>query len=65
MMVELVTVDGVSEAAFLKKLQDRAGAVNEEVTRTVEGILRDVRENGDEAVRRYTLQFDGKLPPAP
>lgn len=62
-MLEIVNVDGVSEAAFLKKLKERAGAVSESVTRTVEEILKDVRTGGNEAVKKYTLKFDGALPP--
>src|SRR5689334_1833175 len=27
----------------------------------VKSILNDVKENGDEAVRKYTLQFDGSV----
>ena len=30
----------------------------------VEGILSDITENGDEAVRRYSQQFDGWSPDA-
>jgi histidinol dehydrogenase len=34
----------------------------DDVTETVRGILSDVRENGDEAARKYTLALDGASP---
>lgn len=33
-----------------------------EVEKTVTAILQDIRENGDKAVREYTLKFDGVCP---
>lgn len=63
-MLPIVKVNGTDEKEFLHKIRARASQVNDEVTAKVAAILRDVRENGDEAVNRYTLQFDGKLPPA-
>ena len=44
---------------FLVFLRQRAGGVNEEVVRTVSGIISDVRLQGDNAVRKYTARFDG------
>lgn len=43
---------------FLDDLRRRAAAEDDEVRQTVEKILRDVREGGDRAVRRYTQRLD-------
>lgn len=61
-MLSIIEVNGRDEADFLQKLRSRSQSVNETVTKAVSEIIRDVRDNGDEAVDRYTLQFDGRLP---
>lgn len=63
-MIDIISVNGTDEAVFLKKLRSRQTSVGETVEANVRAILRDVRERGDEAVKEYTLKFDGKLPPA-
>tara|TARA_Y100000589_G_scaffold226868_1_gene214387 strand:+ start:383 stop:1669 length:1287 start_codon:yes stop_codon:yes gene_type:complete len=35
---------------------------NDEINTTVKGILKDIKCNGDEAVKKYTLKFDGFNP---
>lgn len=61
-MIEIVKADGKAEKELLGVLRGRSGKVNEEVTKTVTGILSDVRDRGDDAVRDYTNQFDGQCP---
>ena len=61
-MVETIRVNGQDEVEFLQRLKARAGSVNEEVAGRVAEILKDVRLRGDEAVREYTLRFDGGCP---
>jgi len=41
-----------------QRLLDRAGGI-QDVTDTVSGILKDVKNQGDTAIRQYTKQFDG------
>ncbi len=48
--------------AFFKSLEKRSGETNRRVTETVTRIIENVKENGDQAVQDYTLQFDGSLP---
>ncbi len=43
---------------FLASLHSRSSSDNRPVDKVVRSILDDVRENGDEAVRRYTRRFD-------
>lgn len=57
-----IFADGKAELDFLAELNKRAGETNKKVTETVSEIIDDVRENGDEAVKRYTQKFDGNLP---
>lgn len=57
-----IYANGVDEIAFLDELSKRAGETNKKVTETVSAIIEDVRLNGDEAVKNYTLKFDGSLP---
>ncbi|MDE6666053.1 MAG: histidinol dehydrogenase [Ruminococcus sp.] len=57
-----IYADGVAEVSFLDELSRRAGETNKKVTETVTAIIEDVKENGDTAVKNYTLKFDGNLP---
>ncbi len=57
-----IYANGTDEVAFLAELQKRSGETNKKVTETVSAIIEDVKENGDEAVKKYTLKFDGSLP---
>lgn len=61
-MIPMIRVNGTDETAFLKKLRVRASSVNDEVTASVTEIIRNVRDRGDEAVREYTVRFDGQAP---
>ena len=61
-MLEIIKVDGWSETAFLAELKRRSGETDKRVTASVADMLENVRENGDKAVREYTLRFDGRLP---
>ncbi len=57
-----IFANGIDEVAFLKELNRRAGETNKEVTETVSSIIDDVKNNGDVAIKNYTLKFDGSLP---
>ena len=57
-MIKIVKADGVAEREFLAKLRERSGETDRKVTEIVSGILAEVREKGDEAVRAYTAKFD-------
>ena len=61
-MIKIIKADGAAEKKALAQIEARGRAVNDEVTAAVTGILRDVQQNGDAAVDRYTLKFDGALP---
>lgn len=57
-----IYANGTDEKTFLDELKRRSGETNKKVAETVSAIIDDVKENGDEAVKRYTLKFDGSLP---
>lgn len=61
-MLDIINVNGKDEIDYIKKLKSRSSEVNDTVVRAVEAILRDVCDNGDAAVEKYTLKFDGRLP---
>ena len=61
-MIKIVTADGTAEKEFLAQLRQRSGETDKKVTEIVSGILKDVRERGDEAVGEYTAKFDSSAP---
>ena len=57
-----IYANGSDELEFFRELDKRHGETNKKVTETVSEIIENVRENGDKAVKDYTLKFDGSLP---
>lgn len=62
MHMRIIYTDKQAEFSFLKEMKKRAGETNLSTNEVVLKIINDVRENGDEAVRKYGLQFDGVCP---
>nr|MDE7294721.1 histidinol dehydrogenase [Oscillospiraceae bacterium] len=61
-IIRKIIGDGKSELEFLKEVEKRNGETDKKVSEIVADILENVRARGDEAVRDYTLKFDGRLP---
>ncbi|MCD8341272.1 MAG: histidinol dehydrogenase [Clostridiales bacterium] len=61
-MLPIVKADGTAELALIERLRSRAAQAGEEINRTAAAVMEDVRVNGYEAVRRYSLQFDKAEP---
>ncbi|MCR4925627.1 MAG: histidinol dehydrogenase [Clostridiales bacterium] len=61
-MISVTKTDGVTEKEVIRQLKERSGEVDKKVTATVTEIIENVRKNGDEAAREYTIKFDGKAP---
>ncbi len=61
-MITTVIADGKKEYEFIDYLKKRAQSSDKNVIPVVSDILENVRENGDAAVREYTVKFDGKAP---
>lgn len=61
-MISIAKADGVSERELINQLKARSGEIDRKVTSAVTDILNNVKQNGDDAVREYTLKFDGHMP---
>lgn len=61
-MITTVTADGKREYEFIELLKKRAQNSDKNVVPVVSEIIDNVRENGDKAVREYTIKFDGQAP---
>lgn len=61
-MIRIVRADGSAERALLDTLRARSGEVDKQVTAAVTEIIEAVRDGGDEAVRAFTMRFDGACP---
>ena len=61
-MIAITVADGVAEKELLNSLQKRSGETDKKVTASVTEILDHVKTKGDEAVKEYTMKFDGRCP---
>ncbi|MBQ8569121.1 MAG: histidinol dehydrogenase [Oscillospiraceae bacterium] len=61
-MIRKIIADGKAEREFLAEVEKRNGETDKKVSEIVSEIIDNVKENGDKAVKEYTLKFDGKLP---
>lgn len=61
-MISILQADGVAEEQQLSAMRARAAQNHQAVEQTVRSVLERVREEGFEAVRRYSLKFDGREP---
>ena len=61
-MLSIIRADGTAEQQALAQLRSRSGEVDREVTAVVTKIIADVRQDKDEALKRYAQKFDGAAP---
>ena len=61
-MIDITIADGITEKTLLQNLRQRSGEIDKKVTTAVTDILENVKGRGDEAVREYTVKFDGRCP---
>ncbi|HCC03062.1 MAG TPA: histidinol dehydrogenase [Ruminococcaceae bacterium] len=61
-MIQVVRQGGDFARNFVQKFRSRSEAAGKKVDATVSEILSNVKQNGDAAVRDYTLKFDGSIP---
>lgn len=57
--MKIIIADGTKEQEALNAMRARSGEIDASVTKTVQEIIDDVRRRGDDAVKDYTLKFDG------
>ena len=60
--MKITKANGKAEYALIEKLKKRAGEADQKIVDIVSTIIRNVKENGDDAVREYTVRFDGSVP---
>lgn len=61
-MIQKIIANGTDEKNFLKEVEKRNGEKDKKVGEIVSEIIETVKNGGDNAVKDYTLKFDGKLP---
>lgn len=60
--MKITKANGKAEYVLIENLKKRAGETDEKIVEIVTTILNEVKKNGDDAVREYTVRFDGGLP---
>lgn len=60
--MKITRANGKAEYALIENLKKRSGETDQKIVDIVSTILKEVKENGDEAVREYTVRFDGIAP---
>lgn len=60
--MKITKANGKAEYALIENLKKRNGETDRKTVDIVSTILKEVKENGDEAVREYTVRFDGAVP---
>lgn len=60
--MKITKANGKAEYALIENLKKRSGETDAKIVDIVTTIINGVKENGDEAVREYTVRFDGGLP---
>lgn len=58
-MIEIIAQDAAQRSRALDKIRSRSLAANAELIARVARIIEEVRAGGDEALLRYTREFDG------
>lgn len=60
--MKITKANGKAEYALIENLKKCAGEADQKIVDIVSTIIRNVKENGDDAVREYTVRFDGSVP---
>lgn len=60
--MKITRANGKAEYALIDSLKKRSGETDQKIIDIVSTILKEVKENGDDAVREYTVRFDGTAP---
>lgn len=60
--MKITKANGKVEYALIEDLKKRAGETDQKIVDIVSSIIENVKDNGDDAVREYTVRFDGGVP---
>lgn len=60
--MNITKANGKAEYALIDSLKKRAGETDAKIIDIVTNIINSVKEQGDQAVREFTVRFDGSIP---
>ena len=60
--MNITKANGKAEYALIENLKKRSGETDPKIIEIVTNIINAVKEQGDEAVREFTVRFDGAVP---
>lgn len=60
--MNITKANGKVEYTLIENLKKRAGETDSKIIDIVTNIINSVKEQGDEAVREFTVRFDGSVP---
>ena len=60
--MKITKANGKVEYALIENLKKRSQETDNKIVKRVSTIIKGVKEGGDEAVREYTVRFDGGVP---
>lgn len=60
--MKITKANGKAEYALIENLKKRNTETDQKIVDIVSSIIQGVKDGGDEAVREYTVRFDGALP---
>ena len=60
--MKIINSDGKIEFEYINEIRMRESEINEAVNKEVLGIIGNVKKRGDEAVKEYSIKFDGICP---
>ena len=56
--MNITKANGKNEYELIKNLKKRSGQTDEKIVEAVTTIINSVKEQGDEAVREFTVRFE-------
>ena len=60
--MKITKANGKVEYKLIEELKKRSGETDPKIVGAVSDIIKNVKEQGDDAVREYTIRFDGHAP---
>ncbi|MBQ7741277.1 MAG: histidinol dehydrogenase, partial [Eubacterium sp.] len=60
--MKITKANGKIEYTVIENLKKRSSETDEKIVNIVSSIIKGVKEDGDNAVREYTVRFDGGVP---
>lgn len=61
-MLKQIKADGKAELEVIREMKARAAREQSDISDKAKAVMEDIRENGFDAVRRYSMEFDSAEP---